>query len=224
MRAALAGLAAGLLVCLVLGAAAVVWLSEGTAAVRPSPARSPSLAGSPGATSPAPGASASPTRSDPSGAGATASPSAPDVGLRVGDRAPGLSLPRLGGGRIEAAALRGRPLWVNFTASWCPPCRDELPFLDRARRRLGERLPIVVVDVRESPEVIASLVDELGVGLPVALDQDGAAQRDWGAWALPVHYWLDAEGRIRAVVYGGAGPEQFLEGIRSVVPGATLEP
>jgi thiol-disulfide isomerase/thioredoxin len=145
------------------------------------------------------------------------------VGLDVGDQAPPLVVDQLGGGRIDLANLRGKPIWVNFTASWCPTCRDELPLMERIGRQLGGDLAIVVVDVREDEDTVASLATELALTLPVGMDQDGQAQLAWGAFALPVHYWLDVDGRVRAFVYGGAGPEQFLEGVRSVLPEAQIE-
>ncbi|MDQ3870086.1 MAG: TlpA family protein disulfide reductase [Chloroflexota bacterium] len=147
----------------------------------------------------------------------------PDVGLRVGDRAPALAVAQLGGGQIDLQRLRGRALWVNFTATWCPPCRDELSLLERFQGSLGTRVTVLVIDVREPEDAIASLATQLGLTLPIGLDTDGRAQRDWGAYALPVHYWLDADGRVRGFVYGGAGPEQFLEGVRTVVPDARVD-
>ena len=60
--------------------------------------------------------------------------------------------------------------------------------------------------------------------LPVGLDRDGQAAEDWRALALPIHFWLDGDGRIRGVVYGGAPPDVLLDGLRTVVPTASFEP
>ena len=142
------------------------------------------------------------------------------------DVAPALSLDGLGGdeGRVELERLRGKPVWVNFMASYCPPCREELPLMERLQERYEDDVAIVLVDVQEPEEVVDEFVASVGVTLPVGLDRDGQAAEDWRAVALPIHFWLDAEGRIRGVVYGGAPPDVLVEGLRTVVPTATLEP
>jgi thiol-disulfide isomerase/thioredoxin len=168
-----------------------------------------------------PGASVDPTRFPLPSPGAT-----PEVGLGIGDVAPALSLDGLGGdeGRVELERLRGKPVWVNFMASYCPPCREELPLMERLQERYEDDVAIVLVDVQEPEEVVDEFVASVGVTLPVGLDRDGQAAEDWRAVALPIHFWLDADGRIRGVVYGGAPPDVLVEGLRTVVPTATLEP
>ena len=171
-------------------------------------------------TTPAP----SPLPTTSPGPSPSPSPGDPQVGLAVGDIAPPLRLAQLGGAEVDTEALRGQPLWVNFMATWCPPCREELPIMDRLQRDLGDRMTIIVVDVEEDADTVASFFNSLEVALPVALDEDGRAQEAWNAVALPVHYWIDEEGRVGGVLYGGAGPEQFIEGIETVLPDAGVEP
>lgn len=221
MRPVLAGVAAGLLVSAALVALLILTLPEEPLGRPPTSAPSATLAPGPSASpSASPSGSVPPSGSPgPTGVGS----GSPPVGLDVGDQAPPLVVEQLGGGRIDLANLRGKPIWVNFTASWCPTCRDELPLMERIGRQLGGELAIVVVDVREDEDTVASLATELALTLPVGMDKDGQAQLAWGAFALPVHYWLDVDGRVRAFVYGGAGPEQFVEGVHSVLPEAQIE-
>jgi thiol-disulfide isomerase/thioredoxin len=146
------------------------------------------------------------------------------VGLGIGQSAPQLRVARLGGGTLDLEAMRGKPVWVNFMASWCLPCRDELPLMERARRALGDEIEIVAVDVREDEATARAFADDLVLEMPVGLDEDGAVRDAWSAYAMPVHYWLDAEGLIRANAFGGIGPDAMLDGIRSVVPDAQWEP
>ncbi|HWH25010.1 MAG TPA: TlpA disulfide reductase family protein, partial [Candidatus Limnocylindria bacterium] len=152
----------------------------------------------------------------------------PTAGLGLGMRAPTLTLPALGGGTIDTAAYAGTPLWVTFMATWCPSCIDELPMMDGLQARLGDDLAIVLVDVREDEELVASFINSLDVELPVALDRDGAVQAEWG-YVLPTHYFIDADGILREVIFGGAPPPVFLDAVRLVAPEAdlpveTLEP
>lgn len=149
-----------------------------------------------------------------------------EIGLTVGDTAPPLALEGLGGdgAAIDTRLLRGKPVWVNFVATYCPPCRDELPLMQRIQDAQGESITILLVDVAEDEATVQGFVDSLGVTLPVGLDRDGRAVDAWRALALPIHYWLDGEGIIRGVVYGGAGPDVLLDGLRTVLPKATLPP
>jgi len=160
----------------------------------------------------------------PSASASASSSASPEVGLEVGDIAPGLSLERLGGGRIDTARLAGQPLWINFMATWCPPCRDELPLMGRFQTQLGDEMTILLVDIEEDGQTVQAFMDSLAVDLPVGLDGDGSAQQTWGAVALPVHYWIDQRGRISAFVFGGAEPDAFIDAVRTVLPQAELEP
>jgi cytochrome c biogenesis protein CcmG/thiol:disulfide interchange protein DsbE len=149
----------------------------------------------------------------------------PGVGLAVGQQAPDLVVEKLGGsGSIDLADLRGKPVWVVFMATWCPSCQDELPLLESYHRQLGTRLAIVLVDVREEPATVAAFAKAMKLDVPIGLDQGGSAQHAWSAYALPIHYWLDGDGIVRAVAYGGVGPEQMRPNIQAVAPGASLTP
>jgi thiol-disulfide isomerase/thioredoxin len=231
----LAGVLAGMFAALLVAAAFVALaLSGPTATPAPSMVAAPSVTPPVAApteptseptpsvsfTTPAP----SPLPTTSPGPSPSPSPGDPQVGVAVGDIAPPLRLAQLGGAEVDTEALRGQPLWVNFMATWCPPCREELPIMDRLQRDLGDRMTIIVVDVEEDADTVASFFNSLEVALPVALDEDGRAQEAWNAVALPVHYWIDEEGRVGGVLYGGAGPEQFIEGIETVLPDAGVEP
>ncbi|HET7678008.1 MAG TPA: TlpA disulfide reductase family protein [Candidatus Limnocylindrales bacterium] len=160
---------------------------------------------------------------DPGGTASPGPTGSPSVGLRVGDQAPPLKVAQLGGGEIDLARLRGKPVWVNFTGTYCPPCRDEMGFLRRFDAELNERLTIVAVFVKDDQDAVASLAAELGLTFPIGLDPNGVAEREWSAYGLPVHYWLDGEGIVRGFAFGGPDPQAFLDGVRSVLPDVQIE-
>ena len=136
-----------------------------------------------------------------------------------------MPVPQLGGGEIALSNLRGKPVWVNFMASWCPPCRDELPIMNGLAARYAETgLVVLAIDVREDEAVVDAFIREMNVTFPVGLDGDGTAQSDWGAFALPVHYWIDAEGIVRDGALGGIGPDVMAEGLESILPGVEVTP
>jgi thiol-disulfide isomerase/thioredoxin len=115
--------------------------------------------------------------------------------------------------------FRGQPLWVNFMATWCPQCQDELPMMRRYARQLDGLMNVLIIDVGEDEETVRAFMEALEVNqLPTGVDENGEVQAQWGAYALPVHFWLDEEGIVREVVYGGAPPEIFVDAITAVVP------
>lgn len=148
---------------------------------------------------------------------------APSEGVGIGQRAPAIEVPLLDGSIINTADFAGQPMWINFMATWCPQCIDELPMMERYQTQLTDQMTILVVDVAEEREIVEAFVEALDVGLTVGLDEDGAVQDEWGAYALPVHFWLDADGIVREIVFGGAPPEIFIQAITAVVPEFSAE-
>ncbi|MGD8309221.1 MAG: TlpA disulfide reductase family protein [Chromatiales bacterium] len=117
--------------------------------------------------------------------------------------APPLSLPTLGGGTQRLADPTGRVVLVNFWATWCPPCVEEIPSLNRLYARLAdEGLQILAVNVGESPEQVGRFLEDKPTAFPVLLDEDGRALRDWKVYAFPTTFAIDSQGRIRYAVYG----------------------
>jgi thiol-disulfide isomerase/thioredoxin len=110
-------------------------------------------------------------------------------------------------------------------ATWCPSCRDEIPQMMKYQALLGDRsLVVVLVDVREDADTVEPFVQSFELESPVGLDLVGRAQRAWGAFALPIHYFIDADGIVRSVMYGELSPPQFEEALTRIIPGLTFEP
>jgi cytochrome c biogenesis protein CcmG/thiol:disulfide interchange protein DsbE len=223
----LAGLLAGVLVAVAVLGGILYFAPEPGAAETPapqpsitigtpSPSPSPSVAASPSA----PGASASPTGSASPSSGSSL------AGLfHVGEEAPALSVPQVGGGTIDIRNLRGKPVWVNFMATNCPPCRDEFPLMNGFAARYGDKgLVILAIDVKEEEGPVAEFADQLSATFPLGLDLDGSAQQRWGALALPVHFWIDKDGIIRDGALGGIGPDIMARGLSAIMPGVDVTP
>jgi thiol-disulfide isomerase/thioredoxin len=108
---------------------------------------------------------------------------------------PDLTLPCFTGGRpVRLADLR-RPAVINLWASWCGPCRGELPAMQRLADRAGDRLRVVGVDTGDGRDAAASFGTDTGVALPTLYDSDKALMNALGRTALPVTVFLDAAGR-----------------------------
>lgn len=117
--------------------------------------------------------------------------------------APALQLPDLAGQPITLAKRPAPVMLVNFWATWCPPCVEEIPSLQRLYRRFhAQGLDILAVDVGESAESVRQFLSDKPVEFSVLLDEQGKALKDWGVHAFPTTLVLDSERRIRFAVFG----------------------
>jgi cytochrome c biogenesis protein CcmG, thiol:disulfide interchange protein DsbE len=228
-RLALAlGVVVGVLAAAVV-VATVVSMASGPAATITlpptslAPSASPTLTPDPDATT---GNSAPAGPAATSGGAGTSPASSPFGGLfGVGLPAPPLQVARLGGGTIDLASLRGKPVWVAFTGTYCPPCRDEYPFLESfATRYVDTGLVVVTVHEKDDATAVSALTSELGITFPVGLDPAGTTGRDWKAVALPIHFWVDRDGIVRAGALGGVGPDVMAASLATILPGVEVTP
>jgi peroxiredoxin len=119
--------------------------------------------------------------------------------LRSGARAPGFELPSLAGAPESLDRYRGRVLFVNFWATWCAPCREEAPALQRLYERLrGEGFEVLAISIDDAGarEKIESFARELGLGFPILLDADQRVYRAYQAYGVPETFLIDKEGRV----------------------------
>ena len=129
-----------------------------------------------------------------------------DEALARGERspAPAFELPKLGGGGSESLAdYRGQVVVLNFWASWCKPCRDESPLLERWHRRIRDRGATVLgVDILDVTGRAQDFVDEYGLTYPMLKDKDGEGLELFGVAQYPETFLIDRQGRIAAVARG----------------------
>ena len=129
----------------------------------------------------------------------------------IGRAAPDFRLARLDGGDLRLSDLRGQVIILNFWASWCAPCRSEMPeFVRLYGARRGEGLEIVAVDLQEALGPVQTFVDEFGMRFPTVFDRSGQVARTYRVKQLPVTLLIDRDGVIRATKYGPVTPE-FLQ-------------
>ncbi len=120
-----------------------------------------------------------------------------------GGATPPLALQDLAGRSHDLAQYRGKVVLVNFWATWCAPCRAEMPSMDRLRRSLqGQPFEVLAVNLAEPVSRIEKFLETTPVGFPLLLDRDGAVARAWKARVLPASYLVGGDGRIRYVVLG----------------------
>ena len=135
-------------------------------------------------------------------------------GLRPGDRAPELRLTAsdgsarpvttLDGRPVSLADLRGKVVWIDFWASWCPPCRAETPILRDLYARYRDRgLELVAISVQESTaDDVRRYAEAYGLEYPIVADLTGELFRAWRVYGLPTQLFIDRDGVIRTIVQG----------------------
>ncbi|MFI1192738.1 TlpA family protein disulfide reductase [Micromonospora sp. NPDC020750] len=162
---------------------------------RPSPFAACAALTAPPATATPTASGAVPSASVPSGAGA-----APAGGSVL----PELTLPCFtGGDPVALRDVRG-PAVINLWASWCPPCRKELPAFQRLSERGAGRLQVVGVNARDGRDAAQSIGEDFGIRFPVLFDQGDSLSRGLNRNAIPLTVFVDADGRVRHVDTSGA--------------------
>lgn len=135
-------------------------------------------------------------------------PAAPQAGFV----APDFTLDTLDGGAITLSDLRGQAVLVNFWASWCPPCRAEMPAIQRVYERYRDQgFTILAVDLQESDRQVTAFSSSLGLTFPILMDRDGSVFNRYQVKALPSTFFVDRQGVIRDVAVGGPMTEAFIE-------------
>lgn len=117
---------------------------------------------------------------------------------------------------------RGQVVILNWYASWCGPCKNEIPLFLAAQEALGDNLVILGVDYLESPDKAVGILDELGADYPAVLDADGEVARHYRIPGMPTTFFIDAEGTLRAFKAGEVHEEQLVEMLAEV--GLTWNP
>jgi cytochrome c biogenesis protein CcmG/thiol:disulfide interchange protein DsbE len=135
---------------------------------------------------------------------------------RAGFQAPPFSLDRLGAEPVSLIDLRGSVVVINLWASWCPPCRAEMPALQKVSTDFAaEDLVILGVHMtaQDSETNAAAFVSEYNLSFPILLDRKGEVGRLYQSRALPTTYFLDRDGIIQRVIVGGPLNEVTLRSI-----------
>jgi len=204
----------GALTALVVVAAVALLLplgAEDAATVRPTPTTALTrLTPTPSASAATPAATANVT------ATATALPS---VGTEVGNLAPDFALLAPHGRTVRLSDFRGQPVWINFWAPWCPACRTEMPRIEGMyQEHRADGLVVLGVAVQDSREAVVAFADEVGATYPIVIDADGHVAAEYGALALPVHYWIDHDGIVRDWAFGELPPNLLAASLQRIVP------
>ena len=132
---------------------------------------------------------------------------------REGFLAPDFTLDTLEGTKVTLSDLRGKIVLINLWATWCPPCRAEMPALENAYEQYKDSGVVILglnVTNQDSEKDIPLFVKEFGLTFPILLDRDGSVSALYQLRGLPTTYFVNREGIIRTVVVGGPMSETFI--------------
>jgi len=149
---------------------------------------------------------------------APATAAAPKPGPGVDRMAPEIVLPTLDGGTFVLSEQRGKPVVLNFWASWCMPCQRELPALQSAAEHFGDQVVFVGVDQGETAEAVQKQVDQLGLTFAIPMDGSGDVGYQYNVKGLPTTFFIDANGMIRSLWMGEMNSVTLAENIAKIRP------
>ena len=137
----------------------------------------------------------------------------------TGERAPAIQLPDLTqpDQTIELDALAGRPVVLNFWASWCVPCRREMPAFQALYERLGSQVAFLGINHQDSRDDALDLLRETGVQYPNGHDPQGRVAHDYGVFGMPTTVFISADGEILARRTGEIHADELERSIKEVL-------
>jgi peroxiredoxin len=114
------------------------------------------------------------------------------------------SLKLVDGRTVTLDALKGKVVFLNFWATWCPPCREEMPSMEILYRRFRDQgLELIAVDIMESSKAVSAFLSDNDLSFPAALDANGRVSNRYGIQAIPATFIIDRDGKIILYTVGG---------------------
>ncbi len=147
-------------------------------------------------------------------------PSSRRHGARIGNVAPDFVLPDLNGKPLRLSSLRGRVVVLTFFASWCHPCEEDMPILERAQRDNGLQVAVVGVNYQDIPGDTRDFVHRLGVTFPSLIEDsiDNPVATRYDVHAMPDTVFIDAQGVVRGRVYGQTNTHDLETALADLLP------
>jgi len=134
-----------------------------------------------------------------------------EVGTEIGMQAPDFTLTNMNDQEVSLSDYRGQKVFLNFWASWCPPCKKEMPDMQKLHEEYGDEVVILAVNVGESKSTAANFMMENGLKFTVLLDSNKSTAQNYLVRGIPTSYFLDQNGVIQEKVVGAISYQRMLE-------------
>lgn len=141
---------------------------------------------------------------------------------QVGKLAPDFQLPDLDGQSVSLSDFRGKPVLVNFWATWCPPCRAEMPYIQEIfddKEWSDKGLVILAIDKGESPSTVENFMQSYNLSFPVLLDINQNVALEYNIRGIPTTFLIDKDGIIQAIKVGAFSSKADIENnLSKIIP------
>ncbi|MCM3738950.1 TlpA family protein disulfide reductase [Oceanobacillus luteolus] len=136
---------------------------------------------------------------------------AESVGIQPGEIAPDFELETLDGAVVKLSELKGEKVILNFWATWCPPCKEEMPEMQEFYDKYGDDINVIAVNFKEKNDKVAEFLNEYGYTFPSPLDSEGLVGHEYGVLTLPTTYFINSDGVIQEPRHVGPMTYEFME-------------
>jgi cytochrome c biogenesis protein CcmG/thiol:disulfide interchange protein DsbE len=137
---------------------------------------------------------------------------------KVGQPAPPFALPSVDGRTVTLASLKGKPLYLNFFATWCVPCNEEAPVIGKLSEKYRARgLTVLGVNELEDPGKAKEFLSRYHLAYGAVVDGDGTMGKDYGAIGLPVHIFIDRGGVVKTYRLGEMDRDEIESAIKGIL-------
>ena len=139
-------------------------------------------------------------------------------GAQAGHAAPNFTAPYSSGGTLNLASLRGKAVYLNFFANWCPPCNEEAPDVNAMQKKYRKRNFVVIgIDEREGASRANDFLHKYGSTYKAVTDESGAIMLPYGAIGLPLHVFIDRRGTIKLLRNGEMSRSDMEKAIKLIL-------
>ena len=139
---------------------------------------------------------------------------------RVGSQAPDFQLNNLDGHSISLSDLRGKPVFINFWATWCSPCRSEMPYIQEIYEEWsGKGLVVLAINIGESPSQVEEFMESQNLSFPVLLDTGKNIAQKYNIQGIPTSFFVDKDGVVQEKIIGAFPSKAAIEkSLSKIIP------
>lgn len=140
------------------------------------------------------------------------------MGVPVGKPAPDFELKTVDGQVYKLSDLKGKPVMLNFFATWCPPCKAEMPLLEETYMEYKEQgFVLLAVNLNESDVAVSSFTQKMGLTFPIVIDKSDTVFRQYDIVPLPTSYFIDKNGIVQGLYKGEIRKPALLDMLKKIL-------